>query len=556
MGRDKPKPGVYPREQPRATSSSAEVTVYDALRRQLPPGWYCWHSLAVFTEDREEAEGDFVIAVPERGMLVLEVKGGKIELRDGRWLQNGLALGKPPLFQAHRTAELIRRRFEEARVFYPPFAHAVVFPDTAFSTSGGPDDVRDRVLDQYDLLALGEALPRLVERAVPRQKAHGLGWIEKLHDLWGESWIPDSGLGSTAALDEDRRVQLDREQLVVIDNLLDNARVLVSGGAGTGKTIIAREAAMRFAGGGGGRVLLLCFTDALAGWLRSQIGSSGITVSTVRRFARDLLSSAGAEIPSEKAQDRAFWESVVKRALDEAAAEILGNPWDAVVVDEGQDLTADDWQLVEALVGDRGRMWAFYDPAQAFWTDRAIPSKLFTTRFNLKRAYRCHPSIQALADLYLGRPEGEASAREGIESGRIRLAVAPGTERVAQTVGREIDLLLKEGFERRQIAVVSVVGQGRSGAVGGLRTIGVHKLVRADDPAMEREVIGDTFLRFKGLERPAVIVTDLSLIPAAEPESRSVRMHIALTRAQSALRIVAERQSLLLDPVLRPLLEV
>ena len=153
MAKEKPKPGIYPRERPRATSSQAEIAVYDAVRKQLPHGWYCWHSLAVFTEDREEAEGDFVIAVPERGMLVLEVKGGKIELRDGRWFQNSRDMEKPPLAQARRTAELIRRRFEEAGAFYPPFGHAVVFPETPFSGAGGPDDVRDRVLNQYDLLA-------------------------------------------------------------------------------------------------------------------------------------------------------------------------------------------------------------------------------------------------------------------------------------------------------------------------------------------------------------------------------------------------------------------
>jgi CO dehydrogenase nickel-insertion accessory protein CooC1 len=81
--------------------------------------------------------------------------------------------------------------------------------------------------------------------------------------------------------------------------------VLISGGAGTGKTLIAREAAMRFAAGGG-KLLLLCFSDALAVWLRSQIGSSGITVSTVRRFARDLLRRTGAAPSSEEAQDREF----------------------------------------------------------------------------------------------------------------------------------------------------------------------------------------------------------------------------------------------------------
>jgi hypothetical protein len=307
---------------------------------------------------------------------------------------------------------------------------------------------------------------------------------------------------------------------------------------------------MRFAGSNGG-VLFLCFTDALALWLRSQVGSSEIAVSTVRRFARDLLQQAGSKIPPEGKQDREFWETAVKRALEEAATEILDNPWDAVVVDEGQDLTSEDWDLVEALVGERGRMWAFYDPAQAFWTDRAIPATVSAAaRFNLKRAYRCHGSIQAFADLYAGRLGGESSAREGIEGGRIRLVVAPSAEKIAQTVGREIDVLLKEGFERRQIAVVSVVGQGRPAAVAGLQKIGAHKLVRADDPAMEREVVGDTFLRFKGLERPVIIVTDLLLIPEADPQSRSVRMHIAITRAQSALRIVADREAIRRDPIL------
>jgi hypothetical protein len=66
-----------------------------------------------------------------------------------------------------------------------------------------------------------------------------------------------------------------------------------------------------------------------------------------------------------------------------------------------------------------------------------------------------------------------------------------------------------------------------------------------------RESPRDTFLRFKGLERPAVIVTDL---PGSRPdgdESLRVRMHIAVSRAQSALRIIGTRPAMLADPVLR-----
>jgi hypothetical protein len=40
--------------------------------------------------------------------------------------------------------------------------------------------------------------------------------------------------------------------------------------------------------------------------------------------------------------------------------------------------------------------------------------------------------------------------------------------------------------------------------------IGARQLVKADDSAAESEIAEDTFLSFKGLERPALIVTDLT----------------------------------------------
>jgi hypothetical protein len=43
-----------------------------------------------------------------------------------------------------------------------------------------------------------------------------------------------------------------------------------------------------------------------------------------------------------------------------------------------------------------------------------------------------------------------------------------------------------------------------------MERIGAYRIVKADDLAAEHEIVDDTFLRFKGLERPAVIVTDLS----------------------------------------------
>ena len=66
------------------------------------------------------------------------------------------------------------------------------------------------------------------------------------------------------------------------------------------------------------------------------------------------------------------------------------------------------------------------------------------------------------------------------------------------------------------------------------REIGGHPIVLATDPKAGESIICDTFLRFKGLERPAVIVTDLRLVS----DLYEKRMHIAISRALSLLRIV------------------
>ena len=60
-----PSPGLYPREKPRHTESYAEPKVYNALKANLPEGWYAWHSLSVHREETGEFdETDFVITVP------------------------------------------------------------------------------------------------------------------------------------------------------------------------------------------------------------------------------------------------------------------------------------------------------------------------------------------------------------------------------------------------------------------------------------------------------------------------------------------------------------
>lgn len=59
-------------------------------------------------------------------------------------------------------------------------------------------------------------------------------------------------------------------------------------------------------------------------------------------------------------------------------------------------------------------------------------------------------------------------------------------------------------------------------------------VVRADAEPISEAVVADTFLRFKGLERQVVIVSELG----DASEDHDLRMHIALTRATAACFVV------------------
>jgi hypothetical protein len=71
----------------------------------------------------------------------------------------------------------------------------------------------------------------------------------------------------------------------------------------------------------------------------------------------------------------------------------------------------------------------------------------------------------------------------------------------------------------------------------------------ATDPDARNHIVCDSFLRFKGLERPAVIVTDLRYVS----DKYSVRMNIAASRALSVLRIVGAEQEIEKDALLKRL---
>ena len=292
------RPGLWPSEIPRHTESEAEQKVYKALKTSLPEGWYAWHSLRLRTREKGEfSEADFIVADPNRpGIFILEVKGGQIEQRDGRWYQNSVQLKSSPLDQAFSFRTSLIGRFKEKSAKVPTIGVATCYPDTFFIQQPAQDDLKGLFIGGQDIPHLDKILPDVMARAVPDPWPVKGPWIRLLHALWGETWVPDICLGGRVEMDEEKRLQLDHAQMSILENLEENDRLLIRGSAGTGKTLLAREAALREARQGK-QVLFLCYTEALAAFLIACLDEPTLTVAAVRNFASNLL---GENAPDRK----------------------------------------------------------------------------------------------------------------------------------------------------------------------------------------------------------------------------------------------------------------
>ena len=121
-----------PEVSPEDIVHDSERVVYEALRG-LPTGFVVLHSFPWLRPTRDlsgeplrEGEADFVILHPERGLLVLEVKGGRPEWVGRVWRRGGKEL-HDPFDQARRSRYALLDAIEELLCRLPGLARRARF---------------------------------------------------------------------------------------------------------------------------------------------------------------------------------------------------------------------------------------------------------------------------------------------------------------------------------------------------------------------------------------------------------------------------------------------
>lgn len=524
---------VHPPAIPRYTASPVEPEVHAQLLGALPDGWVAWHSLRFsYGRHRLIREIDFLLLVPRRGLLVVEVKGGRGWRREaGNWFRDGQpARNESPLDQALGANAALRQMLADAlgRDAVPASDVLVWFPGMHATSRPSGSDLDDRSILGSDHARLGERLAALARAAFPADEP-SLPWTrlhDTVHRAWGESWTPTLRPDAAAKLRASELVRLDDEQRALASDCHVRGRMLIVGGPGTGKSVVAR-AILAKALHDERRVLYLCYTIALAIGMRS----TGIRdAHPIRHFAREVLLREGIELPAGPAAawSTEAWDTMMRTAAELIPLADVELP-ELLVLDEVQDFGPLEWSIVDALARADVPVVAFGDPGQQVLAHATYDEARFAVTFHLRRPYRNPPEIQELA---CALRDGRALPPESLH---VRRSTVAAHESVVDAVGRALTTLASNGAKPNEIAVLSVESLGRMTRFPEAESVGGYPISPADGSEAGERVVVDTALRFKGLERSWVILIDL---PHDASERARQRAYIAATRATMGVILV------------------
>ena len=157
--------------------------------------------------------------------------------------------------------------------------------------------------------------------------------------------------------------------------MTETAVVAIDGPAGSGKSMIAAEKALRLAREGY-RTLLVCYNAPLAAALGRELAEArevaervggGLTIATFHRLA-ELLAVRAGTIESRPTDGRLpdGWLEALPGALGGAIERLPDERFHAVLVDEGQDFDPDWLLLVQSLLRDpdEGVFWVSAEKIQ------------------------------------------------------------------------------------------------------------------------------------------------------------------------------------------------
>lgn len=547
--------------------SAGEREVFRRLRdSQDTEGWIVLHSLDVADHRRQTSgEADFLIIIPSKGILCLEVKAcSQVRRQGGNWYYGTHAKpdSRGPFKQASETMHSLRERLIQRRpdLSGVVFWSAVMFPYTVFSAKSA--EWQDwQVIDAPSFRRNSPG--KLLEDVLDRARAHlescqTASWFHPSSrepypeqcEAIAQALRPDfeffeSPRSRSLRLSEELRYYTE-EQYAALDAMATNTRVVFAGPAGTGKTLLAIETARR--GRSAGRhVLFLCYNRLIGNHLREQTAS--LRPEVVTRTVHEHMVSISGVPPDRYEGERDYWEvKLPKLALEKLIVDSpSGNLFDELVIDEAQDILRDsyldvlDLSLRGGLSAGRWRFFGDFEKQAIYRTANLSLGEFVTSRgvhapvYSLRTNCRNTPRIAGFARLLGGLdPDYYRVLRSdnGIEPEVIYYSDMRQQQELFVQV---LDQLCADKYSGHDIAILSA--KPDTGCVASLIGAAPWKdRLRLLESAKDGQIGYCSVAAFKGMESPVVVVTD---IESAAGDDSSAILYVAVTRGFDRLVILA-----------------
>ena len=479
--------------------------------------------------EKIEYEIDFIVTDLRdhffNALVCIEVKGGSLVQKiDETWTQNGNPIPSPVAQATSAMHSLVERHTMISRDV--PFGWMLCFPDIKVDPSKPlPTNISPlQLIDIQKLDNLQEALVNYFDHLRNSMPDHR-GLNHGKYNFFIEPWIKDHGfvLPLSARMESDEKlfIQLTQKQAKVLQQAEENSKVRLRGIAGSGKTVIAKELAVKYAEMGK-KVLFLCFNKVLSENINHhfRLRKANVKVHTYHSFAFWKIVTSKKDSGENFSDNRDWWDKnfdtqdfwsflISAKMLDLYFDFPESDKYDVIIIDEGQDFNEDWYESIYCFLKKDGRLLVFMDDQQNInQACSAIPGIETFTKLqltdNCRNTRRITGKMSEIIEYGIENMEGIPDGEE------IKIiSYKNNTDQQTKILSEIKDLITEKDIKPEQILILLNSDIGQS-CLSKTRLIGKLQLRSLGDNGIpDKNSINYTHIKtFKGLEADIIFIID------------------------------------------------